>query len=70
MSRIGRMPITVPAGVEVTIEEWPEWHQPQGAQDAYMTGDKVTFEGKHYVSLIDNNTWSPAAYPQGWEARP
>lgn len=56
--------------VEVTIEEWPEWQQPQGVQDAYMTGDKVTFEGTHYVSLIDNNTWSPAAYPQGWEERP
>lgn len=33
-------------------------------------GDKVTFEGTHFVSLIDNNTWSPAAYPQGWEERP
>lgn len=56
--------------VEVSIEEWPQWVPPQGAHDAYMTGDKVTFEGTHYVSLIDNNTWSPAAYPQGWEARP
>lgn len=56
--------------VEVSIEEWPEWVQPQGAQDAYMTGDKVTFAGTHYVSLVDNNTWSPADYPQGWEARP
>ena len=56
--------------VEVSIEEWPEWVQPTGAQDAYMTGDKVTYNGKHYVSLIDNNTWSPEAYPQGWEERP
>lgn len=55
---------------EVSILEWPEWVQPTGAQDAYMTGDKVTFEGTHYVSLIDNNSWSPAAYPQGWEERP
>jgi hypothetical protein len=55
---------------EVSILEWPEWVQPTGVQDAYMTGDKVTFEGTHYVSLIDNNTWSPAAYPQGWEERP
>lgn len=53
--------------VEVSIEEWPEWVQPTGAQDAYMAGDKVTFEGEHYISLIDNNTWSPAAYPAGWE---
>lgn len=56
--------------VEVSIEEWPQWVQPQGAQDAYMIGDKVTFEGVHYVSLIDNNVWSPADLPSGWEARP
>jgi hypothetical protein len=55
---------------EVTIEEWPTWRQPTGAQDAYMTGDKVTFEGRHYVSLMDYNTYSPAAYPAGWEERP
>ena len=47
-------------------DEWPEWVQPTGSQDAYMTGDKVTFEGEHYISLIDNNVWSPKDYPQGW----
>ena len=63
-------PDLVPAlFVRVSIEEWPEWVQPTGAQDAYMTGDKVTYEGKHYVSLIDNNTWSPADYPAGWEVQ-
>lgn len=62
--------VSVSLFVEVSVEEWPEWRQPTGAQDAYMAGDKVTFEGTHYVSLIDNNTWSPAAYPQGWEERP
>lgn len=56
--------------VEVSIEEWPQWVQPTGASDAYMTGDKVTFEGVHYVSLIDNNVWSPADLPSGWEAQP
>lgn len=45
----------------------PEWEQPDST-NAYMTGDKVLFEGTVYVSLIDNNVWSPAAYPQGWEA--
>lgn len=52
---------------QVTLDEWPEWRQPTGAQDAYNKGDKVTFEGKHYISLIDGNTWSPASYPAGWE---
>ena len=61
-------PDVVPAlWTRVTVEEWPEWVQPIGAQDAYMTGDKVTFQSHHYISLIDNNTWSPADYPRGWE---
>ena len=32
-----------------------------------MTGDKVKFNGKTYESLIDNNIWSPEAYPAGWK---
>lgn len=48
-------------------EEWPEWVQPTGAHDAYNTGDKVTYNGKHYTSLLDGNVWSPDAYPDGWE---
>lgn len=45
----------------------PEWKQPTGAHDAYSKGDKVLFSGKVYESLIDGNTWSPSAYPQGWK---
>ena len=45
----------------------PEWIQPTGGHDAYNTGDRVTFEGAEYVSKIDGNTWSPTAYPAGWE---
>lgn len=48
-------------------DEWPEWVQPTGAHDVYAAGAKVTFGGKHYISLIDNNSWSPAAYPAGWD---
>ena len=44
----------------------PEWEQPDST-NPYMKGDKVKFEGKIYQSLIDQNVWSPAAYPQGWE---
>lgn len=47
--------------------EYPEFVQPTGSHDAYSKGDKVTFEGKKYVSLIDANTWSPVSYPSGWE---
>lgn len=45
--------------------EYPEWSQPIGAGDAYMIGDKVTFENKHYVSTVDNNVWQPNVY--GWD---
>ena len=57
------------SGWREVVEEGatPEWVQPTGAHDAYQTGDTVTFEGQEYVSLIDGNTWSPTAYPQGWE---
>ena len=49
--------------------EIPVWRQPTGAQDAYMTGDKVRYpdaEGPVYLSLMDYNIYSPEAYPQGW----
>lgn len=45
----------------------PNWIQPLGASDAYNKGDKVMYKEQVYVSLIDNNTWSPEAYPQGWQ---
>ena len=46
--------------------EWPEWSAPVGAYDAYSIGDKVSFGGNHYISLINANVWSPTAYPAGW----
>ena len=51
------------SGEQVDI---PEFEQPDST-NPYMKGDKVKFEGKIYQSLIDNNVWSPTAYPQGWE---
>ena len=49
----------------VSIDEYPEWVQPTGAHDAYNTGDKVSYNGKHYVCTIDANTYAPNVY--GWE---
>jgi hypothetical protein len=43
-----------------------EWQQPSST-NPYLTGDKVIYNGLLYESLIDNNTWSPADYPQGWK---
>ena len=51
------------AGIEDIIAEW---EQPDST-NPYMTGDRVTFNGKTYESVIDNNTWSPSAYPAGWK---
>lgn len=48
----------------------PEWVQPTGSTDAYNTGDKVTYNGVVYTSLIDANVWAPDAYPQGWQVDP
>lgn len=48
----------------------PDWVQPTGAHDAYNIGDRVTFNGQVYESLINANVWSPADYPQGWQLIP
>ena len=52
--------------VDPTEETRLDWQQPDST-NPYMAGDKVKFEGKIYQSLIDNNAWSPTAYPDGWQ---
>ena len=59
--------ITPALFVVVSLDEWPEFVQPTGVHDAYNKADKVTFNSKHYISLIDANVYSPAAYPAGWQ---
>ena len=49
-----------------TGETINEWVQPDST-NPYMAGDKVTFNGKTYESVINNNVWSPSAYPAGWK---
>ena len=64
-SQDGWTPDLTPAlWARVSVEEWPEWVQPTGAQDAYMAGDKVSHNSRHWVSAVDNNTWEPGVY--GW----
>lgn len=48
----------------VSVEEWPEWIQPTGAQDAYNKGDKVSHNDKHWTSDYDANIWEPGVF--GW----
>ena len=56
--------VTASLYTEVSIEEWPEWVQPVGSSDAYNKGDKVSHDGKHWVSDVDANVWAPGVY--GW----
>lgn len=48
-------------------DEYPAFVQPTGAHDAYNIGDKVTYNGHRYESTMNNNAYSPDAYPQGWK---
>ena len=41
----------------------PEWEQPDST-NPYAKGDKVTHNGKTWVSDIDGNVWEPGVY--GW----
>lgn len=53
--------------IGLTAGGYPVWSQPTGAHDAYNAGDIVDYNGTLYRSLIDGNTYSPDAYPAGWE---
>ena len=60
------MPSATPAlWVVVSIDEYPEWVQPTGAHDAYNIGDKVTYNGQHYVCTSNANVYAPDVY--GWQ---
>lgn len=68
-SQEGWTPTSAPslfAKVLTSEGEILDWEQPDST-NPYMKGDKVKFNGKIYESLIDNNVWSPEAYPQGWK---
>ena len=49
----------------VSLDEYPEWVQPTGAHDAYNIGDKVTYNGQHYVCTSNGNVYAPDVY--GWQ---
>lgn len=49
-----------------SVDEWPEFVQPTGSHDAYKIGDKITYNGQHYICKMDGCVWTPDAYPAGW----
>lgn len=68
-SQEGWAPTSAPslfAKVLTSEGEILDWEQPSST-NPYMKGDKVRYNGKVYESLIDNNVWSPDAYPAGWK---
>lgn len=68
-SQEGWTPTSAPslfAKVLTSEGEILDWEQPDST-NPYMKGDKVRYNGKIYESVIDNNVWSPEAYPQGWK---
>lgn len=65
-SQVDWTPDVTPAlWVAVSVDTWPEWVQPTGAHDAYNRGDKVSYNGKHYICTADANVYAPGVY--GWE---
>lgn len=70
-SQAGWTPVAAPSLFAKVINETidgsiPEFEQPDST-NPYMKGDRVTFNGKVYESLIDNNVYSPSDYPAGWK---
>ena len=50
--------------VEDPAEEWPDWVQPTGVQDAYPAGAQVSHQDKHWISQLEANVYEPGVY--GW----
>lgn len=59
-------PHLVPAlWVRTYVDPFPEWIQPTGVHDAYRINATVSHNGKHWISIIDYNTYEPSVF--GWD---
>ncbi len=52
---------------KVSIEEWPEIPENIPSTAPWMTGDKGTWKGQHYICQMDNCVWNPDVAPQFWD---
>lgn len=66
-ARVTAIEAGTPAEPPAEPDEWPAYVQPTGAHDAYGVGDKITYNGHHYICQMDGCVWSPDAYPDAWE---
>lgn len=58
--------ITPALYTKISVEEYPQWVQPQGAHDAYKIGKKVSHNGKHWINTYDNNIYEPGSLANTW----
>lgn len=65
----GKSPEPVPE--PEPVDEYPTWHQPTGAHDAYYKDDKMTYtDGKKYICIAPDGygvTYGPDILPQMWQ---
>ena len=47
--------------------EWPAYVEPTGKDTRYRKGDKVTFNGRHYVCVKNNVSSSPDEDSKSWQ---
>ena len=52
---------------EEPVDEWPEWVRPVSKDTQYHKGDKVTFNGRHYMCVKNNVSASPDEDPKRWQ---
>ena len=56
-----------PGEPEKPADEWPEWVRPTSKDTQYRKGDKVTFNGRHYVCVKNNVSSSPDEDSKSWQ---
>ena len=56
-----------PVEPEEPVDEWPQWVRPTSKDTQYRKGDKVTFNGQHYVCVKNNVSSSPDEDSKSWQ---
>ena len=56
-----------PGEPEEPADEWPEWVRPTSKDTQYHKGDKVTFNGRHYMCVKNNVSSSPDEDSKSWQ---
>ena len=52
---------------EEPVDEWPQWVRPVSKDTQYHKGDKVTFNGRHYMCVNNNVSSSPEEDSKSWQ---